>query len=123
MRKIVFVCVLLGMGCETGPSAFRTEKTVKVVGLKDKYNFEVVVTRGNHSYIPINRLEFAYSMHVEILELVDAFQKRNPELIVTSFNVEKSVSEGIIYGLWLHHEEVDDRECCDCEDDKEEDEN
>lgn len=70
-----------------------------------RYDLSVVVTVGNHSYIPLN-LSGPASMHTtEILGVVDAFEKAHSELVVGGFDVESRQDEmnSHLNGVWVHH--------------------
>jgi len=71
------------------------------------FNFDVAITRGNHTYIPINRQGNPHGVATKILELVESFENSHPELSITEFQIEKQqTAHGVsdyIYGIWLHH--------------------
>ena len=70
----------------------------------------VVITSGNHSYIPINRfVENNGGREMQtILDMITLFEKNNPKLIVTDWKLreEKVYSDTwttLQYGIFIDH--------------------
>jgi len=86
------------------PSAFQP---IELPASEKSFNFDVAITRGNHTYIPINRQGNPHGVATKILELVESFENSHPELSITEFQIEKQqTAHGVsdyIYGIWLHH--------------------
>lgn len=104
---LVGVLSVLSLGCERKPppSAFVLAEAPPVS--PEAFNFAVAVTRGNHTYIPVNAIQYG-PYQVRILELVAAFEQAHPEFEVLYFELkevkqDRSGSTTYISGLWLHH--------------------
>lgn len=108
MKKVILLMVLvLVVGCGmniTGPSVL-VEKTS--VQTEQSFNLDVVITVGNHSYIPINARQIevlSTKLVPTILNLLDAFEKKHPNLEVTGWDLLQSQADSSsVYGLWVDH--------------------
>ncbi|MDP3999137.1 MAG: hypothetical protein Q8P76_00905 [bacterium] len=103
------IAMTLTTGCnknESAPSVIQNEtKTVT----QPKINFNVAITVGNHTYLPLNldRRRPADVANV-ILTILDTFEKTHPNLKVTNWHIEKNqlayTTGAYIFGLWIDHE-------------------
>lgn len=108
---LVLFLVLLFQGCEKHHppkplSALEIIPPLEAVPPGERYNLSVVTTKGNHSYIPLNRDGLPSKYVNEILGVVSAFENAHPELEVVSFAVDQQAVGNVcdsVYGLWLHH--------------------
>ncbi len=112
MVLIITTAVLFLVSCGGNePGAIRTDKpsAIRTVGatLQAQYDLSVVVTVGNHSYVPLNIDGEAKDNVQNILGALDAFEKAHPELEVTSWSLlsrQASYSTyGYTYGIWVNH--------------------
>lgn len=69
-------------------------------------DFTVVVTRGNHSYVPVDISLFDRDTNAQarVLEILEAFEKNHPELEVTDWKIQTFNSHNSILGLWVDHQ-------------------
>ena len=108
MMRVVFVVglvVVFSMACVDRPSVI--QESNKQIYHEININLASVVMVGNHSYIPINVFGNPRDHVVEILAILDKFEKVHPELKITSWRVEKQ-QEGYctiakIFGIWVDH--------------------
>ena len=73
----------------------------------ESFNMDVVTTIGNYSYIPINKDYTPPDKIVEILGVVDAFEKKHPALEVKHWVLDDRQNgyrmHSYIYGIWVTH--------------------
>lgn len=98
----ILIFAALVVGC----SSSRPVSAVKALPA-NAYDMSVVVTVGNHSYIPIN-LDGKPNENVDvILGALKAFESANPNLEVTGWQIEKQqlayVTSPYTYGIWVDH--------------------
>lgn len=104
--KLIALVTGLPVGCEPPPPPSAFIVAEKPPQPPEAFNLTVAVTRGNHTYVPVNAFSYPPGFHVRLLELVEAFEQAHPELEVSCFNVEASETNfrnPYIHGLWLHH--------------------
>ncbi len=82
------------------------------------YDFEVALTVGNHTYVPIN-MEVAAEDNVEvILHTVAAFERQHTELEVTGFDIQAQqhahTTQPYTHGVWIHHKPRVEEETAEC---------
>jgi len=85
---VVAVTLLcLNAGCsEEQPPSFLKSRQVEV----PTYNMNVVVTVGNHTYIPLNLFREQPSNNTtEILKVLEEFENTHPEFQVTDWKIEE----------------------------------
>ena len=90
LLSVIFVVLLVSC---SGTSVI-TEK-VEVIDLS------LGTTIGNHTYLPLAFKQTPDSHVLEILQVLDFFEKENPELEVTSWAVQQT--ETRTKGLWINH--------------------
>jgi len=102
VATLIAAIVLLVASCGNEPSAIRT-----VGATTTQYDLSVAVTVGNHTYIPLNIYGRPDDHLPEILGVLDAFEKRHPDLEVTSWNLLRDqqafTTSPYIYGIWINH--------------------
>lgn len=110
MKRVIFFLVfsvtLVGCEMEIRGQSVLTEKSK--VQTEQVFNLDAVVTVGNHSYIPINvhmgSGNLVNDMVPTILNLLDNFEKKHPELEVTGWNIQQDQrGNNNVYGLWVNH--------------------
>lgn len=99
----VLILAVLVVGCGGGSKPVSAVKALPA----DAYDMSVVVTVGNHSYIPIN-LDGRPDQQVGvILGTLQAFESTHPNLEVTGWQIEKEQraynTSDYIFGMWVDH--------------------
>lgn len=105
---ILVLCAFVSIHAQVGgsdPALAQNLPTWK----NGKYNLEKIVTKGNASWAEIEIAGLLEKYTLTILSLVDDFQKSNPLLEVTGFQVQKKhtkynmYKEEDIQGIWIFH--------------------
>ncbi len=106
MRKktvLVLLACLVSLGmvasvaCGTGPSVINPDTT------QVRFDLSVVITDGNHSWIPINKDDRVGNQASLILKIIRAFEDEHPELEVTNWKIQERVADTLIEGIWVDH--------------------
>lgn len=110
----IFVLVTLVCGCGKPGSSETRESFVKIVKV-DKRSYEafdmsVVVSVGNHSYIPLNfwRQAGVGNDALYIMGILNAFEEAHPNLEITNWCLEATphtnfIPNFFIFGIWVDH--------------------
>lgn len=107
--RIVILLVAISIvgvaGCEQPQSAL---PAANADAAQEKFNLNTVVTRGNFSYIPVNRGGRPSDIIVNVLELLVAFEAAHPNLEIVAWQIEKQQSDSkfvydYFYGIWVTH--------------------
>lgn len=106
-------CLILTLGCSgerpgPPPSAVASATV----------DLSVAMTVANTTYVPLN-LDGDVSTHtVEILRVVEVFEKEHAELSVTSFDVQAQQRahgvNAVTHGVWIHHRLREATTACVC---------
>ncbi len=111
MKKLIpMLMLVLFVGCSPEVVTFGSGVLIDkpIVQSEQVFDLGVVMTVGNHSYLPINVKVRYGSIESEmiptILNILDQFGKKHPDLEVTSWSLfEDQSDESILYGLWINH--------------------
>lgn len=112
MKKLVTVMAVLlfVVGCDNSKPDIVGQSVLKHVnGTEYSIDLSCVVTKGNHSFVPLNTY-FPYDDDCypkTILDVEDEFEKRHPELRV-AWRIEKvrggRFGNVNVIGLWADHQ-------------------
>lgn len=71
------------------------------------YNADNILTKGNHSYVPLNLEGIPKNRSEIILNVLEMFEKQHPYLEITDWKIDKRqtahTTSAYIYGLWIDH--------------------
>ena len=106
-KKIVLVLLglvslgmVVGIACRSvsAPSVINPDTT------QIRFDLSVVITEGNHSWIPIGNLEKNVGDNPSlILKIVRAFEDAHPELETTNWKIQQRYMVTVIEGIWIDH--------------------
>lgn len=100
LSSLILLSLLSGCDDITEPSVF-DKQSISVT-----YQFDIVETVGNLSYIPINKSGIYQDMIKDILKMLDEFAKQR-EIFIISYNVEKKHDAHefppAVLGVWVTH--------------------
>ncbi len=102
---VIFIIIACSGNAKSGPSVL-VENVVEK-GSEPNYDFGIVTTVGNYSYIPLNVYGSGEEHVSKILAVLDAFEKSHTQFEVISWNLqEQPRGYGVypqLYGIWVHH--------------------
>lgn len=78
-------------GCDERKSALRPEKTEVT---QTRFDMSAVITRGNHSYIPVKRAAAPGDIPSDILDMLSSFEAAHSDLEIVSWYIEKRQKTG-----------------------------